>query len=1452
MTNSINSKNYWDNRFATDWEIKSGREQSRFFAHIAVENLPQWFKHHATTNHISICDWGCAEGDGTDILASYFGAKQVEGVDFSEVAILRAQQYYPKLIFKLEDWLKTDLPNHPLYDIIFSSNTLEHFSNPQSVLHTIANHTTQMIVLMVPFNEFQRIAEHQHTFLAQNIQVVPLSDFVLIHAKIIDTTHFMPTYWNGEQVLLIYANTHWVLKNGFPLSQIYLDTKLSKALGEKEQTAQVLSDQLVEKDLAMQALSDQLTEKEQAMQALSGHLIEKEQAMQVLSDQQAEKDLAMQALSGHLIEKEQAMRALSNQLAEKERAMQALTDQLTEDDQTIQMYSNQLAEKERAMQALSDQLAENDQLVKELSIQLVEKEQVVKIIVAQVTEKEKLLKSIYAARTFRFVTIWWGLRNTINRLSSEMQVFLRQFVKGLLNLVLSTAAKGFYQEFRKEYNFSDRSEVTLYLTDPTILTGYSLRQLIFPDLIKESTVKVSLITTVKNEAANASEWLNSLLRQNRIPDEVVIVDGGSTDGTVNIIREFAKSSTISVRVIEVPGFNIAQGRNMAIQNANYPVIASTDFGCILDRDWLRLLILPFEMDINIEVSAGYYQVIGKRSKYQVTAKLFVAELNSIDPGSFLPSSRSVAFTRTAWSKAGGYPEWLTDAAEDTLFDFELKRCGGHWAFVPEAKVYWSVSKSFPRALRTIYRYAKGDGEVGLFANNYWHKAKAVLGVGFLIVCIIFVALSVFVFPLMRIPALVITGVILAGFWRNMPWSHFDTKTQWLRMNVIISALVVIAQVLGFTLGVGNRKKVRIRQREQFVDRLKQVVAQHPDSKGIVVYPPTHDWGFMFQRPHQMARAFARKGYLYFFCTNNEKTDTIIGFQEVEPLLYVCNVPLETFSALIRPIVYVGAPWHKNVLHIFDHPQIIYDHYDDLKVSSASLVDHIELLNTAKVIVVTSQRLLNAVRVQRPDALMIPNGVDYERIHQSHSSENKNIYLDWESIVQKGHPIVGYSGALAEWFDYELLSSVAKARSDLEFVLIGVNYDGSLDHSNILELQNVHWLGMKNYDELIIYIWRFDVGIIPFKINDITLSTSPIKLFEYMACGKPVVTTALPECKKYEGVFMGETCEQIIDCLNKALSVRWDHKYLSVIDKVARENTWNRRSDEIIAALNLQSQNQSQEATLSTKEEEPLSSDTWNKTLNSFSAKALNEALYSDVRSIPPNEISQFTQEVLNLCRQRNYSQEYTKSWISHRFRLLFTLKWLESIIFSPLNNTRGLELGGESIVTDLLSRHLPQVKWLNVETDLRLSWPISDQSIDLIVCTEVLEHLSDLPQGLQDSFNKTGLRATLKECYRVLKPGGYLFVTTPSAASVVQMISILNGSAPWFYSLHVREYTVDELLAELKHFSFEIELWRTVHCLTVDQATDYSPIFEMLLDYSLPTSHRGDNIFLISRKPTTY
>jgi hypothetical protein len=120
---------------------------------------------------------------------------------------------------------------------------------------------------------------------------------------------------------------------------------------------------------------------------------------------------------------------------------------------------------------------------------------------------------------------------------------------------------------------------------------------------------------------------------------------------------------------------------------------------------------------------------------------------------------------------------------------------------------------------------------------------------------------------------------------------------------------------------------------RFTSTSKDILEQHPTRKGVILYPPTHDWGYMFQLPHQMARGFANKGYLYFYCTVNEITDAVIGFQQAEPFLYLAHVPLETFRIIPHLIVYIGSPWHRHVPALFENPRVIYDHYDDLQVSS---------------------------------------------------------------------------------------------------------------------------------------------------------------------------------------------------------------------------------------------------------------------------------------------------------------------------------------------------------------------------------------------------------------------------------------------------------------------------------------------------------------------------------------
>jgi len=121
-------------------------------------------------------------------------------------------------------------------------------------------------------------------------------------------------------------------------------------------------------------------------------------------------------------------------------------------------------------------------------------------------------------------------------------------------------------------------------------------------------------------------------------------------------------------------------------------------------------------------------------------------------------------------------------------------------------------------------------------------------------------------------------------------------------------------------------------------------------------------------------------------------------------------------------------------------------------------------------------------------------------------------------------------------------------------------------SGIQNVKNVHWLGVRSHTQLPQYLKYFDVATIPFKLNKITHSTSPVKLFEYMAGGKPVVTTAMHESSRCEGVIVTESPEDFVRKLDEALQRRTDPVYLDLIDRLARENTWDVRAQQILEAL----------------------------------------------------------------------------------------------------------------------------------------------------------------------------------------------------------------------------------------------------------------------------------------------
>ena len=228
-------------------------------------------------------------------------------------------------------------------------------------------------------------------------------------------------------------------------------------------------------------------------------------------------------------------------------------------------------------------------------------------------------------------------------------------------------------------------------------------------------MKVSLISTVLNEARSLPTLLDSIAAQTRQPAEVIICDGGSTDNTIDLLRAERR---FPLRVIEHPGANISQGRNLAVAEASGEVIACVDAGVRLDPQWLEKLVEPLTFTPSARsVSAGFF-LPDCHTPFEIAMGATVLpQLSDINPATFLPSSRSVAFTKAAWQAVGGYPEWI-DYCEDLLFDLALREKFGAFAFAPEAIAYFKPRSSLKSFFKQYYLYARGDGKANLWLKRH--------------------------------------------------------------------------------------------------------------------------------------------------------------------------------------------------------------------------------------------------------------------------------------------------------------------------------------------------------------------------------------------------------------------------------------------------------------------------------------------------------------------------------------------------------------------------------------------------------------------------------------------------------------------------------------------------------------------------------------------------------------
>ncbi|MDO8621273.1 MAG: glycosyltransferase [Candidatus Levybacteria bacterium] len=305
-------------------------------------------------------------------------------------------------------------------------------------------------------------------------------------------------------------------------------------------------------------------------------------------------------------------------------------------------------------------------------------------------------------------------------------------------------------------------------------------------------MKISFIATVLNEENNIEKFLYSVVVQSRKADQIIIVDGGSTDRTVSRISSFGTK----IKLIIKKG-NRSIGRNEAIRQATGDIIVCSDAGCILDKNWIKGITEPFR-EQDVDVVAGYYRGEPKNSFEKCIIPYFLVMEDRVDPNNFLPATRSMAFKKSIWERVGGFPEKFSNN-EDYIFARNLKRIKAKIVFEKDAIAYWLPKENLKEVLISFYRFAKGDTESGIF------RPKVIIlfmryFIG-LILLFTFVVLKIYI--IFNTLYLILILYILWSIFKNYKYVRRLEALYYLPLIQISSDLAII---IGTAVGLLRRKK----------------------------------------------------------------------------------------------------------------------------------------------------------------------------------------------------------------------------------------------------------------------------------------------------------------------------------------------------------------------------------------------------------------------------------------------------------------------------------------------------------------------------------------------------------------------------------------------------------------------------------------------------------------------
>lgn len=707
--------------------------------------------------------------------------------------------------------------------------------------------------------------------------------------------------------------------------------------------------------------------------------------------------------------------------------------------------------------------------------------------------------------------------------------------------------------------------------------------------------KVSIIIVTYNNISLTHQCLDSIEKYSNYKNlEVIIIDNASTDLTKNFLFKAKKAKKYFIKKIIFNklnlGFSKANNQGLKIATGKYIILLNND--CIVTPNWIKKLVNHIKSNEQIGIVGPVTNNIGNEAKidlnYKNIKEMISASKKYCDKNSGkyfeikMLAFFCVMFSRKIFKTIGFLDEKFgLGFFEDDDYCERIKKINKKIICAKDVFIHHHLSASFNK-MHIEKRHKLFEKNKNIFEKKWrkkWepHSYNFEKGDNF----DFFYQIFYFIFK-----------------WINYLNKKYLPK-YYADFNYFYS-LKILSRLMPHKFKdkyLATFKIKEFREKNIINNIVNYTKIRKKNGKAAILYLSIIDFNFRFQRPQHFCLQLANKGHKIFYVGsnfyNNKKSFTLYKtkFNNLYECKFPCLLPIpniyknylnnlqidliikainELFSKTNskKIIIIIALPFWvdlidplKNLLKKNYQLKFIYDCMDyhaGFKIPNNLLSKKENLLiKKSDHVLVSSENLRKKIsKITEP--LLVRNGVDLNNFYKKKKnySNRFNIQIN-----------IGYIGAISTWFDLNLLRYLAQEKPNWNFLLIGSHWDIGI--SSLRKFNNIKFFGEIPYEELHKYFFSFNACIIPFKINKLIINTNPVKIYEYLATGKPCVATNIPELKLLDKdlVYISTSKKSFLKNLEKAINHE-DDKYL-VKKRVnfAKQNTWEQRVNSFYHIIN---------------------------------------------------------------------------------------------------------------------------------------------------------------------------------------------------------------------------------------------------------------------------------------------